>query len=210
MGQSSNDVIPTAIHVSRGADAARAAAAGAGASGATSSGSARRELEGVVKTGRTHLMDAMPRHAWPGTVGLAHADRERQRAPARVRAAAAARWRRAAPRSAPASMRTRSSARRSASELARLTQIPFQPSRKLFRVAVGAGCGRRAVRAAQGHRREPDEDRQRSALDEQRSAGGPGRDRAAGAAARQQHHARQGQSGDPRGHGHGRRAGDRQ
>ena len=72
------------------------------------------------------------------------------------------------------------------------------------------GHGGGAVRPAQGHRREPDEDRQRSALDEQRAAGGPGRDRAAGAAAGQQHHAGQGQSGDARGDHHGGGAGDRQ
>ena len=59
MGQSSNDVIPSAIHVSA-------------ALGLTESllpalkrlsdviGSKAEELSGIVKTGRTHLMDAMP------------------------------------------------------------------------------------------------------------------------------------------------------
>jgi len=59
MGQSSNDVIPTAIHVS----------AALGISGsllpalkhlADCLDSRAEELEAVVKTGRTHLMDAMP------------------------------------------------------------------------------------------------------------------------------------------------------
>lgn len=59
MGQSSNDVIPTAIHVS----ACRALHGGLlPASDHLHATLVRRarELEPVVKTGRTHLMDAMP------------------------------------------------------------------------------------------------------------------------------------------------------
>jgi len=59
MGQSSNDTIPTALHLSAALSVSEAllpaleALAGAMESKA-------QELDGVVKTGRTHLMDAMP------------------------------------------------------------------------------------------------------------------------------------------------------
>jgi len=59
MGQSSNDVIPTAIHVSGSLLASEALIPALDHLAGTI---ARRvnELEDVVKTGRTHLMDAMP------------------------------------------------------------------------------------------------------------------------------------------------------
>ncbi|MDX1657074.1 MAG: class II fumarate hydratase, partial [Candidatus Competibacteraceae bacterium] len=59
MGQSSNDVIPTAIHVSAAlavAEQLRPALARLAEIIAVKAD----ELDGVVKTGRTHLMDAMP------------------------------------------------------------------------------------------------------------------------------------------------------
>ena len=59
MGQSSNDVIPTAIHVGAALmlrdELLPALTALAGVMRAKES-----EVEGIVKTGRTHLMDAMP------------------------------------------------------------------------------------------------------------------------------------------------------
>lgn len=73
MGQSSNDVIPTAIHVSA-ALAAHERLLPALAHLAERIGARAAELEGVVKTGRTHLMDAMPVRlgqelgAWAGQV----------------------------------------------------------------------------------------------------------------------------------------------
>ncbi len=57
-GQSSNDVIPTAIHVAAALELERLLAA-LGALGHAIRERAR-EFEGVVKTGRTHLMDAVP------------------------------------------------------------------------------------------------------------------------------------------------------
>jgi fumarate hydratase, class II len=59
MCQSSNDVIPTAIHVSA-ALALRRELSPALARLAETLRSRERELAAVVKTGRTHLMDAMP------------------------------------------------------------------------------------------------------------------------------------------------------
>ncbi len=59
MGQSSNDVIPTAIHVSAALLVGEALLP-ALQHLAETLGRRERELAGVVKTGRTHLMDAMP------------------------------------------------------------------------------------------------------------------------------------------------------
>jgi fumarate hydratase class II len=59
MGQSSNDVIPTAIHVS-GALAVNARLIPALEHLQTTIAYKAQSLEHVVKTGRTHLMDAMP------------------------------------------------------------------------------------------------------------------------------------------------------
>jgi fumarate hydratase class II len=59
MGQSSNDVIPTAIHVSAALELEqKLLPALKGLAGTLEHKS--RELRDVVKTGRTHLMDAMP------------------------------------------------------------------------------------------------------------------------------------------------------
>jgi fumarate hydratase class II len=59
MGQSSNDVIPTAIHVSAMIQVDEALLPGLRQLQATLQTRAT-ELDDVVKTGRTHLMDAMP------------------------------------------------------------------------------------------------------------------------------------------------------
>lgn len=59
MGQSSNDVIPTAIHVS-GCLLAHEALMPSLSHLADTIGKRANELENVVTTGRTHLMDAMP------------------------------------------------------------------------------------------------------------------------------------------------------
>jgi fumarate hydratase, class II len=59
MGQSSNDSIPTAIHVSA-ALALRRELLPALTHLAETLASKEREVAGIVKTGRTHLMDAMP------------------------------------------------------------------------------------------------------------------------------------------------------
>jgi len=59
MGQSSNDVIPTAIHVSA-ALAVNDPLLGSLETLAATLEDRANELSGVIKTGRTHLMDAMP------------------------------------------------------------------------------------------------------------------------------------------------------
>ena len=60
MCQSSNDVIPAAIHVAAYLLVARIAAAGAGPSRGDAASAAPTKRSDVVKTGRTHLMDATP------------------------------------------------------------------------------------------------------------------------------------------------------
>jgi fumarate hydratase, class II len=59
MCQSSNDVIPTAIHVSAALEVRRALLPALGHLRVVLEGK-EREVAGIVKTGRTHLMDAMP------------------------------------------------------------------------------------------------------------------------------------------------------
>ncbi len=59
MGQSSNDVIPTAIHVSAYLETAETLLPGLAYLRDTLDAKAET-LDGVVKTGRTHLMDALP------------------------------------------------------------------------------------------------------------------------------------------------------
>jgi fumarate hydratase, class II len=59
MGQSSNDVIPTAIHVSAALELEGALLPALGHLAATIEAKAS-ECHDVIKTGRTHLMDAMP------------------------------------------------------------------------------------------------------------------------------------------------------
>ena len=135
MCQSSNDVIPSAIHVSAVLATRRELDAGAANTCATCCG--RRSAHGpsVLKTGRTHLMDAMPMtlgqevSGWRAQIDNAH------RAAASRASRACWRWRRAARRSAPASMRTRSSRRRFIEELRALTGLPFTPGAKLLRGA---------------------------------------------------------------------------
>jgi fumarate hydratase class II len=59
MCQSSNDVIPTAIHVSAALEVRRELIPSLGHLRVVLEGK-EREVAGIVKTGRTHLMDAMP------------------------------------------------------------------------------------------------------------------------------------------------------
>jgi len=59
MGQSSNDVIPTAVHVSAAIEIAEQLLPGLAHLKETLEAKAK-DNEAVIKTGRTHLMDAMP------------------------------------------------------------------------------------------------------------------------------------------------------
>ena len=148
MSQSSNDVIPTAIHVSayRGGD--RASDPGAETSAATPSIDKAGQLDHVVKTGRTHLMDAMPVRmsqelgGWSSQIGDGMcADSSRPAAPAR---AGARRHRRRHRHQRASGVR-----RRMAAKLGAMTGLPFVTQPQLFRESQQPGRGGRAERPAE-------------------------------------------------------------
>ena len=60
MGQSSNDVFPSAVHLAALDELDERPAAGARRSSPTRSRRRPREFDDVVKSGRTHWMDAVP------------------------------------------------------------------------------------------------------------------------------------------------------
>jgi fumarate hydratase class II len=111
-GQSSNDVFPTAMHVAAVMRPERKAAARAEIA-ARYAGRQVAAFADIVKIGRTHLQDATPL-----TLGQEFPAMSRSSSTASPTCGRAARicasWRSAAPRSAPGSMRTRSSAARAA------------------------------------------------------------------------------------------------
>ena len=108
MGQSSNDVIPTAIHVSAALLCVEQHLLPALAHLATRSISRKQQRSRRRRQDRPHAPDGCDAgDVRPGAVRLAHADRARHRAPAWQCSRGCRRWRRAAPRSAPASTRIR-------------------------------------------------------------------------------------------------------
>ena len=167
------------------------------------------EFADVVKSGRTHLMDATPVTLGQEFGGYAAQVRHRGRAAPRNAAArrgAAARRHRGRHRHQRAAGLRRARHRRGRRGHRPAADRGARPLR-------GPGRARRAGRAlrpAAHDRGEPDQDRQRPALDGVRTARRPGRDQPARPPAGEQHHAGQGEPGHPRGHAHGLRAGRRQ
>ena len=170
MSQSSNDVIPTAIHVSaalavreRLLPALEHLAQDHRAASAASS-------DDVVKTGRTHLMDAMPitlgqeLGGWAAQMrtGMArlHATEPRILALAQGGTAVGTGIN-AHPEFAA----------RFAEALAERTGLAFRPSANFFESLSSQDAAVELSGQLRTRGREPDEDRQRPALDEQRSAG---------------------------------------
>ena len=101
MGQSSNDVIPTALHVS--AVLAIEEELHPRAAGLHEILDAKaEEFDPIVKIGRTHLMDAVPIRLGQEFSRLCPPDRARHRRGSRRRCPDCASWRSAARRSAPA------------------------------------------------------------------------------------------------------------
>ena len=208
MSQSSNDVVPTAIHV------AAVLILDGNLLHALRHLSAMlerraREFGGMAKTGRTHLMDAMPLTlaqefgGWRAQIdkGCARLSATMPRLLELAQGGTA--------------VGTGINARPGfaamfARHLSADTRLEFAAQRQLFRGAFLPGHGGRVVRAAEGGRRQSHEDSERPALDEQRAAGRVGGDLAAGIATGQQHHARQGESGGSGGGGDDRGAGHRQ
>ena len=169
MSQSSNDSIPSAIHVARGARAHAEAPAGARASGRDDRGEGargRRHREdrphapdgrdaGAARSGARRLGRADPRRhlqrsqgVLPRLTGLAQGG------------TAVGTGINAHPKFGA----------EFAAVLAKQTRRRFPSGRGLLRGAEQPGHGRRAVGPAQDDGREPHEDRERPALDEQRPA----------------------------------------
>ena len=107
MGQSSNDSFPTAMHIAAAQEIAAPADPGAGAAAATRCSKKAKEFDKIVKIGRTHMQDATPLTLGQEFSGYAAQVQNRHRRASRLALQASSiRWRRAARRSAPASMRT--------------------------------------------------------------------------------------------------------
>ena len=209
MGQSSNDVFPSAVHLAAldevhadllpAMDALRAALE-----------RKADEFADVVKAGRTHLMDAVPVTLGQEFGGYAAQIRLGAERVSRRRCAASARSRSAAPPPAPASTPTRSSPPRCASSSpptpASTISAPPDPfEAQGNRDALVELSGALKVVAVSLH-----QDRQRPRADGLRAARRARRAPPARAAEGLLDHARQGQPGDPRGGDPGRRPGDRQ
>ena len=100
MGQSSNDVFPTAVHLAALDELTNDLLPALDGLAASLEAKAK-EFDDVVKSGRTHWMDAVPGHARPGVRRLrgagARGRRARARHAAAARQGAARRHRRRAP-----------------------------------------------------------------------------------------------------------------
>ena len=100
MGQSSNDVFPSAVHLAALGEVDNDLLPALDGLAATF-GRRAEEFADIVKTGRTHLMDAVPVTLGQEFVGLRGADLARRRPRARDARAGRASCRSAAPRRAP-------------------------------------------------------------------------------------------------------------
>ena len=181
--------------------------------GARSSRSAlrkkQREFAHVVKAGRTHLMDATPvtlgqefgGYAAQVEDGIARLDDTLPRLCVLPLGGTAVGTGINAPKGF---------ARKVIARLADAHRAAAHRGEGPLRRAGRARRARRDERPAAHARGVAGQDRERPALDGERAAHRPGRDPPARPAARLVDHARQGESGDPRGRHPGRRAGDRQ
>ena len=149
MGQSSNDVFPSAVHLAaleRG-DPRPAAGAGRARVGARAQGRGVRRRRQVGP----HPPDGRRAgHARPGVRRLRRADPPRRRAGPRHARRASARSRSAAPPPAPASTPTPSSPSGSASKLTEDTGLEISAPADRFEAQGEPRRARRAVRGAQG------------------------------------------------------------
>ena len=208
MGQSSNDVFPSAVHLAAlgevhsdllpALDELRAALerkadefadlvkAGPHPPDGRRAGDARAGVRGLRRPDPPRG-GARPRHARPRRADPArrHRDRDRPQHPPRVR-------------------------RQGAREAQRRHRARHLRARRSVRGAGEPRRARRALRSAQDGGRLAAQDRQRPGADGVRAARRARRDRPARAAEGLLDHARQGQPGDPRGRHPGRRPGGRQ
>ena len=159
MGQSSNDVFPSAVHLAALDELTNDLLPALELLAASLEAKAA-EFDDVVKSGRTHLMDAVPVTLGQEFGGYAAQVRQGSRA-SRTRCRASARSRSAAPPPARASTRTRSSPRACARSLGAETGLDDLGARRPVRGAGRARRARRGVRRAQDRRGLADEDRER-------------------------------------------------
>ena len=206
-GQSSNDVIPSAIHISA-AMLAHEDLLPAMAELAAALSKKAGQFADVVKMGRTHLQDAVPMLFGQEFSGYAA---QVEQSAARVRAAldgvyelplggtAIGTGLNAVPGFAPAVI----------AEIAARTGLPFREASNHFEAQAAKDAVSVPERRAQDLRSRADENRERYPLAGVRTAQRIGRAQTAGDAARIEHHARESQSRDRRESADGLRAGDR-
>ena len=208
MGQSSNDVIPTAIHVAAGERIRKYLMPALEALEVALEHKAKEFWE-IIKIGRTHLMDATPVRLGQEFGGYA-----KQITHARLRAGNAI----AAIEELPLGGTAVGTGLNCHPDFpgegdpssARPHRHQFPRSPRPLRGAGRQGRPRAGQRPAQDHRRQPFQNRQRHPLARQRPALRHRRNPAARDPARQLDHARQGQPRDERGAHAGLRAGHRQ
>ena len=208
MGQSSNDVIPTAIHIAA-AESLRNHLVPALEGLHAALDAKAKEFWDVIKIGRTHLMDATPIRLGQEFSGYA---KQVEYAVQRAKGAIAGIEELALGGTAvgtglnchpefPGKVMA---------HLQKLTGIPFREASNHFEAQAAKDGLVDASGQLENHRGEPFQNRQRYTLARQRPALRHRRDHAARDAARQLDHARQGEPRDERGDDAGLRAGDRQ
>ena len=168
-----------------------------------------QEFDDVVKSGRTHLMDAVPVTLGQEFAGYA-AQVARASPACRTRCRASGRSRSAAPPSGTGLNTHPEFAARVRDCSHDETGLADLGARRPLRGAGRPRRARRDVGRAEDRRRLADEDRERPAPDGLRPARRSGRDLPARAPEGLLDHARQGQPGHPRGRHAGRCAGDRE
>ena len=208
MGQSSNDVFPSAVHAAALQEIVERLLPALDHLGDAFAAKAE-EFADIVKAGRTHLMDAVP-----VTLGQEFGGYAAQVRQGRDRVADTTTRLGQLPLGGTATgtgLNTHAEfAERVRARLSADTGLTAVGARRPVR---GAGRPRRpgrGLRRAQGGRGLPDQDRQRHRLAGLRPAVRPGRDLPARAPEGLVDHAGQGQPGDPRGRHAGVRPGDRQ
>ena len=195
MGQSSNDVFPSAVHLAA-LDRIVNDLLPALDLLAVSLGAKAREFDDVVKSGRTHWMDAVP-----VTLGQEFGGYAAQMREGKARVEGTLERLGKIPLGGTAvgtGLNTHPGVRCARPRAPGEGDGPSdQSTRRSVRVAGRARRPGRGLGRAEGRRRQPDEDRQRSSLSRLRAASRSRRDLPARAAERLVDHAGQGQPGDP-------------
>ena len=208
MGQSSNDVIPSAIHVSA-AEELKNNLLPALERLQTELDAKAKEFWDIIKIGRTHLMDATPVRLGQGFGGYAQ-----QIAYARERAERAIDVLRELALGGTAVgtglNRHPDFPAKVMRHLQQRTGIEFREATNHFEAQGGEGCGRGSERSPEDDRGQPLQDRERHSLARQRPALRHRRDPITRDAARQLDHARQSEPGHVGVDDDGLLAGDRE